>query len=272
MSDDKVCGLCGARVDPAEVESHTSEHRATNFDPGWKVPTDHAILAGPDGRVELAYYPNDDAFEEYVKEALPDLQGKGAGRLGWQLFAPGGWRIRQDWVRDAITYPEQNELWVRLSFRLYHNGLPRPIWKLIHYLSRTSPKQLSPIIIWVLYHMVGYSPVWMDIRTTSGHIAPDISDSEYDAGTRIEQEERKRAEEAIPSVARGRTRRGDSGYLGVDLYKRTGRWRSRIRVNGARLELGYFATPERAAKAYDQAARFHLGLDAVVNFPASREA
>lgn len=37
-----------------------------------------------------------------------------------------------------------------------------------------------------------------------------------------------------------------SKYVGVHLHKLTGKWRSQMRVNGKRIDLGLFSTPEEA--------------------------
>lgn len=50
-----------------------------------------------------------------------------------------------------------------------------------------------------------------------------------------------------------------SGFKGVSLWKKTGRWKSQIQVEGKKLFLGYHDTPEQAHDAYLAAARQHFG-------------
>lgn len=54
-------------------------------------------------------------------------------------------------------------------------------------------------------------------------------------------------------------RNSHSGVKGVCWHKRCGRWCARIRVGGAVVHLGYFATKEQAAEAYQHAAEQHFG-------------
>lgn len=57
--------------------------------------------------------------------------------------------------------------------------------------------------------------------------------------------------------------RSTSGYKGVRRVNR--RWRATITVNGKRIHLGYFDTPEEAAEAYNAAARKAFGEFARLN-------
>ena len=57
-----------------------------------------------------------------------------------------------------------------------------------------------------------------------------------------------------------------SQYIGVYLEKRTGRYTSKIRIDGIRLWLGRFNSELEAAKAYDEAARRYHGEFARLNF------
>ena len=56
-------------------------------------------------------------------------------------------------------------------------------------------------------------------------------------------------------------------FKGVDLYMKTGRFRARIHPDGKQKHLGFFATAEQAARAYDAAALEHFGKFARLNFP-----
>lgn len=62
---------------------------------------------------------------------------------------------------------------------------------------------------------------------------------------------------------RGISKRNKSGYKGVSKCKN--RWRSRIMINGKEINLGFYATPEEAAEAYNEAALEYLGEYAVLN-------
>jgi hypothetical protein len=58
-----------------------------------------------------------------------------------------------------------------------------------------------------------------------------------------------------------------SGFTGVSFSKRNSKWKSTIHHAGAGVHLGYYATPEEAARAYDAAAIELRGEFAQLNFP-----
>jgi hypothetical protein len=79
---------------------------------------------------------------------------------------------------------------------------------------------------------------------------------------------------AAQNVQNQPKRRGPGGpshsqYKGVSLFTRTGRWRAAISVNRRQKHLGYFATEEEAARAYDRAALEVHGEFARLNLPQS---
>jgi len=65
--------------------------------------------------------------------------------------------------------------------------------------------------------------------------------------------------------------RNTSGYKGVCWDKRMGGYRASVCKDGKKHFLGIFNTPEEAARAYDEAARFYFGEFACVNFPRPGE-
>jgi hypothetical protein len=67
--------------------------------------------------------------------------------------------------------------------------------------------------------------------------------------------------------------RGDnrSGFKGVSLCRKTGRWRAAISLNGRPTNLGRYPTPKAAALAYDAAAIAERGEFAAVNFPQTHQ-
>lgn len=58
-----------------------------------------------------------------------------------------------------------------------------------------------------------------------------------------------------------------SGYTGVSFYPKTSRWKAYIGIEGRTRHIGYFSTPEEAARARDAAALEHFGPFARLNFP-----
>ena len=56
-----------------------------------------------------------------------------------------------------------------------------------------------------------------------------------------------------------------SGFRGVSLHRPTNKWQTHIRINGQKVNLGYYANKIDAAKAYDQAAQKYFGEFARLN-------
>jgi hypothetical protein len=62
-----------------------------------------------------------------------------------------------------------------------------------------------------------------------------------------------------------------SSYKGVSFHTCRGKWRAVIKENGKSRHIGYYATEEAAAIAYDDAARRQFGSDGTYNFPLNGE-
>lgn len=62
-------------------------------------------------------------------------------------------------------------------------------------------------------------------------------------------------------------RSNTSGYKGVSMVKKTGKWRARTNCNGREYTIGYFDNPEDAARAYDRKVIELFGDFAYLNFP-----
>lgn len=56
-------------------------------------------------------------------------------------------------------------------------------------------------------------------------------------------------------------------YKGIIYIKSRNRWRSRIQADGKRITVGYFLTPEDAARKYDKLAKIYHGEYSRLNFP-----
>lgn len=96
-------------------------------------------------------------------------------------------------------------------------------------------------------------------------------DVEIDHINLVRSDNRKQNLRTATSLQNKRNKRpeksGTSGYKGVSLNKRAGKWIAYIMVNYHQIHLGYFDTPEEAAHAYDAAAKKRFGEFAWLNFP-----
>jgi hypothetical protein len=70
----------------------------------------------------------------------------------------------------------------------------------------------------------------------------------------------------VQSWNRRKTKRNNSGYIGVSKETRGGKWLAQMYIYNVNTRLGLFDTPEDAAIAYDQAAIFFRGESAVTNY------
>lgn len=61
-------------------------------------------------------------------------------------------------------------------------------------------------------------------------------------------------------------------FKGVSWHRASRRWRAYLRDDGRQISLGYYGTPEEAARAYDRAALATWGGFARLNFPDEAKA
>lgn len=124
--------------------------------------------------------------------------------------------------------------------------------------STTYPEKMTVRMqneIW--YHFRGLAPTGMMID----HIDGDGLNNQID-NLRL-------ATHVQNSRNRKLNRNNTSGYKGVCLFKRDQNWVAYITVNYKRIHLGFFDTPEGAARAYNIAAIEHFGEFASLNVIAS---
>lgn len=109
-------------------------------------------------------------------------------------------------------------------------------------------------IVFLLHH--GYLPVEID------HIDKDKTNN------RIENLRARTSSQNKGNI--GLLRNNRSGYKGVSLNSRSGKWHAQIKIHGKQTYLGRFDTPEGAALRYNEAARDHFGEFAHLNevYPA----
>ena len=113
--------------------------------------------------------------------------------------------------------------------------------------SGTAPERVMSRFI-----MNAPSHLWVD------HINHNRLDNRK-ANLRLATPSQSNANERKPCGSRS------SEYKGVSRYKRTGKWRAYIGINGRHLHLGYFDDDTLAARAYNEAATEYFGEFAYLN-------
>lgn len=119
----------------------------------------------------------------------------------------------------------------------------------------------------------GYAMTVIDGKRVSMHRflleAPPGHEVDHRNGNRLDnrRENLRVCSRSENQCNRGKTRGNTSGFKGVG--KKGNRWRASIKARKRRHGLGYFATPEDAARAYDQAAIQLHGEFARLNFPVA---
>jgi hypothetical protein len=101
----------------------------------------------------------------------------------------------------------------------------------------------------------------------------------FDESLQVDHANRNRLDNRVANLrpanaaqqAANSTRNGRLGLRGVSIGNATGEkpYKARIRFDGKQINLGYFATPELAAYAYDAAAIKAFGPFALTNYPVS---
>lgn len=129
-----------------------------------------------------------------------------------------------------------------------YNDLSRHKWRLC---SNRYAGRLSKTIY--MHRVVAKTPPGMD----TDHINGDTLDNRRSNLRTCSATENQRN--------RSKNSSNKSGYKGVSWNINAGKWRATITVNRKNIHIGYFATAELAAQAYDDAAQKHGGEFARLN-------
>lgn len=181
--------------------------------------------------------------------------------LGCYLSGFGGIELAvipsSEFLRKIISYdPDTGSMvWKSRPFDMFHSDRIAASWN-----TRFSGKQafqthrkdgylmgwinktpyLAHRIAWKIFHEV-------DPEFEIDHINTDKSDNRI-ANLR-------KATRNNNQHNRGKSKTNNSGYKGVSLHKRTGKWQAEISLGGVKSYLGLFSRPEDAHNAYVAASR-----------------
>lgn len=99
----------------------------------------------------------------------------------------------------------------------------------------------------------------------------ELIDHEDRDGLNNRRSNLRHASDSQNAMNRKRDQRNRSGFKGVSWHAQTSKWRAVIAIEGCFISLGLHATPEQAARAYDDKAREVFGPYARLNFPRDGE-
>jgi len=109
--------------------------------------------------------------------------------------------------------------------------------------------------------------VWKMVYGTD----PDCVDHKNGNGLDNRKENLRLCNKSQNHMNSGKQTNNKSGYKGVSQHKNSDKWQAQISVDRRVISIGYFNTPEEAARAYDKAAKEKHGHFAVFNFPEEVE-
>lgn len=146
---------------------------------------------------------------------------------------------------------------------------------------------IDECVIWPYSKTHGYGTCWDGSRSVRVHRHAlgtklgEVMTKEFDAAHSCreracfnphhlrkatpKENQRDRYKDKTSPRHQGALSHNSSGYKGVSFYRSTKRWRASILANEKQRHLGFYATPEEAALAYNERARELWGVDAFQN-------
>ncbi len=112
--------------------------------------------------------------------------------------------------------------------------------------------------------------VFLHREIVEGMIGRPLQNNEYVEHINEDKLDNRRENLLYPISAsersqRGKSSRNTSGYTGVSYEKKRNKWKAYITKDRHKTTLGYYATPEDAARSYNEAARTYYGEKARLN-------